>query len=370
MILTLGLFALLLLLGLAAMLAPLRRSAPPAAQDGARETLQEDYDASLAALRELQGARERGEVEAGTAGREALRLQNRAARSLAALDELPPAPPARARSPLLPAVLGLSALAAALVMGAYTVLPRWQLAGLPAGDVFALQSAVKLPALARRAAQSGGVRDELALGRAAFDAGRYGQAADAYTAVLKQDQRQPEALRRVGILLLQQVQGGQEASGLNTSGQVERARQAYALIDTAAKLAPQSAEGQLFLGFALSRFGNSAGAVQALERYQKLNPSGRDADELLATLRAQQGSGDPGLAAYLRLNCASCHGEAGAGGVGPSLRNSRLSREAMRGVIRNGAAGMPAYGPDRLPEGELNALLDLLGKWATGNGTQ
>ena len=361
MILALILFA-LLLLGLAAMLAPLRRSALPDVQDSAREALQEDYDASLAALRELEGARERGEVEEAAAGREVLRLQHRAARSLAALDALPPARSKTPRAPFLPAALGLSVLGAALLVGAYSVLPRWQLAGLPAGDALALQTAVKLPALARRAAH-GGEQDQLALGRAAFDAGRYGQAVDAYTAVLKKDRRQPEALRRVGILLLQQVQGGQQ-----DGGQVERARQAYALIDTAAKLAPQSDEGQLFLGFALSRFGDENGAARALERYQQLNPQGRDADELLATLRAKQGSGDPGLAAYLRLNCASCHGEAGGGGVGPSLRNSRLSRAAMRSVIRGGAAGMPAYGPDRLPDGELNALLDLLVKWAAGSG--
>ncbi|WP_169737143.1 c-type cytochrome, partial [Deinococcus pimensis] len=55
----------------------------------------------------------------------------------------------------------------------------------------------------------------------------------------------------------------------------------------------------------------------------------------------------------------------GGGGVGPSLRASRLTREAMEAVIRRGASGMPAF-PD-LKDTEVKALLDLVDRWKTGS---
>jgi cytochrome c551 len=42
-------------------------------------------------------------------------------------------------------------------------------------------------------------------------------------------------------------------------------------------------------------------------------------------------------------NCASCHGEAGAGGgVGPTLAGSGVAREEAQATIENGSGIMPA----------------------------
>lgn len=340
--------ALLAVLAFALLLSPLRQRAEGRADDGAREALDEDYRASLAAIRELDEALARGEVDPHGAEREKLRLSGRAARTLAKLEALPPAPPTKAAPPVRPALVGLVLAAALVVVGAFTFLPRWQLAGLGAGEAFALQSALKIPSLAQQAERTRARADYLAWGRAAFDASRFEEAARAYAAVLQQDPRDPEALRRVGIVL---IQGGEKAQdGIN-------------LVAASARLDPKNDEGQLFLGFALARLGQDQEALGALERYRTLNPQGRDADDLISALRARQGSGDVGDAAYRQLGCASCHGAEGRGGVGPSLRNSQLSREGSAAVIRGGAAGMKAYGKDELPDAQLNAILDLLQRW-------
>ncbi|MBW3656636.1 MAG: c-type cytochrome, partial [Gemmatimonadetes bacterium] len=192
------------------------------------------------------------------------------------------------------------------------------------------------------------VEDYLAWGRAAFNAARYEDAGQAYAAVLRQNPRQPEALRRLGMLL---VQGG------------DKVQEGVTFVNAAAALDPRSDEGQLFLGFVLSRLGQDEDALKALERYRSLNPQGRDADDLVAAIRARQGTGNQGEAAYRQLGCASCHGVEGRGGVGPSLRNSQLDREASAQVIRRGAASMPAYPEEKLSDSQLSALLDLLARW-------
>ena len=100
--------------------------------------------------------------------------------------------------------------------------------------------------------------------------------------------------------------------------------------------------------------------MTALERYRTLDPRGRDADDLLTSLRARQNDLAPGLKVYA-ANCASCHGPNGGGGLGPSLRVSTRARAALRGVIVNGQGAMPAF--PNLKPGELNALLDALERW-------
>lgn len=342
MILSVVLLALVVLVSLFLVLEPLRAAAgadPDAAERGRLEGERDRLYAELAALED-----------------EARRpdLERRAALTLRALDALPPAP--RAGSRVRPLALTGAVFAALVtVAGALTFVPRWQLASLSAGEAEDVRNVLALPELRRRAEAGRTQAAYLAWGKAAFDSGQYDQAVQAYGSALKLDARQPEALRRLGILLLTRPdQNGQAAKP-------EQARQAFLLIRTAAQLAPREAESQLLLGFALARFGQDADALTALERYRALDPKGRDADEMITSLRARQNEDDPGLRVYA-ASCASCHGPSGAGGaLGPSLRASTLTRAALQQIIVQGKGAMPAY-PDLKPA-ELSALLDVLERW-------
>lgn len=340
MILSLSLLALIVLVSLWLVLEPLRASAPTDPDAAERERLAAERNRLYAELAALEDEKRRPDLE------------RRAALTLRALDALPPAP-RQGRTRTL-ALAGIVAAGLLTVAGALTFVPRWQLASLNPGEAQNVRNALALPDLRRRAEQTGDKAAYLAWGKAAFESGQYDQAVTAYGNALKLDPRQPEALRRLGILLLTRP----EQTGQTPKPQ--DAAQAFLLIRTAAQLAPNDPESQLLLGFALARFGQDADALKALERYRTLNPSGRDADELITAIRARQNETDPGLRVYA-ASCASCHGPAGGGGLGPSLRVSTLTREAMRGIILHGKGAMPAF-PD-LKTAELNPLLDVLERW-------
>ncbi|KEF35068.1 cytochrome oxidase [Deinococcus sp. RL] len=348
MTLSLVLLALIVGVSLWLVLSPLGRGAPDDPDAPERERLRQELDRLYGELAALTDERRRPDLE------------RRAALTLRALDALPPAPPpaSRAGATRRLALLGVGVAALVTAAGAVTFIPRWQLAALTPREAGAVQQALALPELRRRAEASRSVADALAWGRAAFDAGRYDEAASAYAAALRLDPRQPEALRRLGILLLTRpAQNGQPLGE-------QEAGQAFLLVRTAAQLAPDDAESQLFLGFALARFGQDEAALTALERYRTLNPAGRDADETITAIRARQNESNPGLRVYA-ASCASCHGASGGGGaLGPNLRVSRLSRDALRQVIVQGRGAMPAY-PDLKPN-ELTALLDVLERWQKG----
>ncbi|WP_240741625.1 c-type cytochrome [Deinococcus sp. KSM4-11] len=311
-------------------------------------------DPDAARRDDLLAERDRLYTELAAPAEEARRpdLERRAARTLRALDGLPPAPgPGGARR------LALGGLIlAALVTGiaAVTVVPRWQLASLDASEASNVQAVLSLPQLRARAEQSKANADYMAWGKAAFDSGQYDQALTAYGNALKLDPRQPVALRRLGILLLTRgEQTGQKISE-------QESTQAALLVRTAAQLAPNDPESQLLLGYTLARFGQSQDALGALERYRTLNPSGRDADELITALRARLQQSDPALSVYA-ASCASCHGPAGGGGIGPSLRASTLTRNALADIIRHGQGAMPAF--PNLKATDLTLLLNLLEGW-------
>ena len=341
----LSLLALLLIAGGLLVLAPLRvrESADPDAPE--RERLESERERLFAELRALPDHAEDGEKDRRP------ELEGRAARVLRSLDALPPAPSGR-----LPAgwLWGGLLLAAVMVgAGAFSFIPGWQLAGLSGGEGNAVRTAVQLPGLAARARASGSIPDDLAWGKAAFDAGQYDQAAAAYASALKQNPRQPEALRRLGIILLTKDDGQATAASKPND-------QAFLLIRTAAQLAPNDPESQLLLGFALSRYGQNQLALSALERYRTLNPSGRDADDLITSLRAQLNESDPGQAVYA-ANCASCHGASGNGGIGPSLRRAGLTRDTLTAITLHGKGTMPAF--PNLQGKELSALVTLVLGW-------
>ncbi|MBZ9751667.1 c-type cytochrome [Deinococcus sp. HMF7604] len=348
-LLSLSILALALMVCLWLVTEPLRAGAPSDPDAPAREGLEAERDRLYTELATLTDERRRPDLE------------RRAALTLRALDALPPAPRPerggdgrRGRQWALTA-LGLSALLVGA--GAVTFVPRWQLAALPAGEAANVQAVLNLPALRARAERTRTAPDYLAWGRAAFDTSAYDQAVSAYGNTLKLNPRQPEALRRLGILLLTR---GEQGGAAPSAGD---AAQAALLIRTAAQLAPQEPESQLLLGFALARFGQDQEALRALERYRTLDPQGRDADELISAIRARQTDSDPGLRVYA-ANCASCHGPAGGGGIGPSLRESVLSRDALRQVTVQGKGAMPGF--PQIRGQDLEALLDLLEGWQPG----
>jgi cytochrome c551 len=51
-------------------------------------------------------------------------------------------------------------------------------------------------------------------------------------------------------------------------------------------------------------------------------------------------------------NCASCHGEDGSGGVGPTLQNPELTSDEVSTQVTEGGDGMPAFGGE-LDEAEI-----------------
>jgi cytochrome c-type biogenesis protein CcmH len=345
-ILSLTLLVLIGTVSLWLVLEPLRAQAPADPDAPERERLSGERDRLYGDLAALEDERERPDLE------------RRAALTLRALDGLPPAPPpaSRAGHTRRLALVGVGTAALLTVAGALTFVPQWQLAALRAGEAQNVQNALALPELRRAAETTQDRAAYLAWGRAAFDSSQYDQAVIAYGNALKLGPRQPEALRRLGILLLTRPgQAGQAAASAQEAGQ------AFALIRTAAQLAPEEAESQLFLGYALAQFGQDADALKALERYRSLDPQGRDADETITAIRARQNDSDPGLRVYA-ASCASCHGPNGAGGgFGPSLRTSNLTRDALRQVTVNGKGAMPAFSD--LKGADLNALLDVLERW-------
>lgn len=336
------LIGLLVLLGLAALLgvvSPLRarRAADPDANE--RQRLEDERDALTAELIDLDDDNHRPDLE------------NRAARSLRALDGLPPAP--KPGGVFAPALIGVVLAAVVVGVGALSFVPQWQLAALGTGEGTVIKSGLSLPGLQATARRGQTQADYLAWGDAAFTAGQYDQASAAYASALRLDPKQPKALRRLGIMLL-------TGQGRSAPTSQQQASQAFLLVRTAAQLAPSDPESQLLLGYALNNFGESKLALAALDRYQSLDPSGREADDLIATLRASTAQNDPASRVYA-ANCASCHGAGGRGGIGPNLHGSRLSRAALKSVIQNGKGSMPAF--PNIKGAELEALLSKLEGW-------
>ncbi|UQN06450.1 c-type cytochrome [Deinococcus sp. QL22] len=343
MILSVMLLALIVGAALLLVLAPLRQATPDDPDALERNRLLAERDRLYAELAELhEDDPKRPDLE------------RRAALTLRGLDALPPAVQGNPKRTGKLALIGVGAVALLTVAGALTFVPRWQLAALNGDEAENVQAVLKLPDLRRTAERTGENADYVAWGKAAFDSAQYDQAVTAYGNALRKDARQPEALRRLGILLLTRGdQTGQKVSDAD-------AERATLLIRTAAQLAPREAESQLLLGFALARYGEDKAALTALESYRTLDPKGRDADELITAIRARQNESDPALRVYA-ASCASCHGAVGGGGIGPSLRASNLTREALKLVTVQGRGAMPAY-PD-LTEAELNGLLNLMEKW-------
>jgi mono/diheme cytochrome c family protein len=55
--------------------------------------------------------------------------------------------------------------------------------------------------------------------------------------------------------------------------------------------------------------------------------------------------------------CEGCHPGAGEEGDGPKIAGNAISPAKMRLQVRNGGDDMPAFGPDKISDANLEALL-------------
>ena len=55
--------------------------------------------------------------------------------------------------------------------------------------------------------------------------------------------------------------------------------------------------------------------------------------------------------------CQVCH-PGGRKGVGPVLIGIQKSDAEIKAIVRSGKANMPPYGPDRIPDADLQSLVD------------
>jgi mono/diheme cytochrome c family protein len=67
-------------------------------------------------------------------------------------------------------------------------------------------------------------------------------------------------------------------------------------------------------------------------------------------------STERGAKVWVEQNCNLCHGDQGAGRIGPKLSKTSLSAEAIAKVVRAGQGSMPAYKTDKLSDADLAAV--------------
>lgn len=61
-----------------------------------------------------------------------------------------------------------------------------------------------------------------------------------------------------------------------------------------------------------------------------------------------------------RDHCSVCHGDAGEGMVGPTIRPLAITPADARMVVREGRGQMPPIAPRQLSDGALDAILSFL----------
>lgn len=84
----------------------------------------------------------------------------------------------------------------------------------------------------------------------------------------------------------------------------------------------------------------------------------RPAEEVEHPLRLETDRQQAGRVVFMR-ECQRCH-PGGEAGLGPALNNKSLPRPAIAVQVRQGLGAMPAFGPDRIPDDSLGALIDYL----------
>ncbi|GGJ34224.1 c-type cytochrome [Deinococcus roseus] len=322
-------------------LLPTSKKALTTPEDSQRNDLLEERDLLVTELKDLstQGLppqeKERAE----------LTFKARLARVLKALDDLPPAPPATAlsRPAHLPALLTTLLCASVLIVGGFSFFQTWRYSGVGGTEARQLQNVLKLPELQSKASLTKKPEDIKTYARAAFDAGKFQEAAQAYGDLLNltKNTQDAEALRRLGVFL-------------STNEQYRQ--QGLQFVQMAVQLEPKEPEGHLLLGYAYMNNNAAQEALQAFLKFRDLNPSSLEADEQISQLRAALGEDTSGEELFAQ-NCASCHGSRGEGKTAPSLLSSSAARNeaALKAIIQKGVGSMPAF--PNLTEAQLDALV-------------
>lgn len=82
----------------------------------------------------------------------------------------------------------------------------------------------------------------------------------------------------------------------------------------------------------------------------------KPSEEVEVPLRLETDRQQAGRIVFMR-ECQRCH-PGGEAGLAPALNNKSLPRTAVALQVRQGLGAMPAFGPDRIPDDSLGALID------------
>lgn len=92
------------------------------------------------------------------------------------------------------------------------------------------------------------------------------------------------------------------------------------------------------------------------------NETQTEAEGTTTAETGDEGEDEEGAAVFAEAGCGGCHRFAPAdsnGTVGPPLDGIDMSKDAIEQQVRNGGAGMPAFG-DRLSDAEIEAVADFV----------
>jgi mono/diheme cytochrome c family protein len=347
----------LALAGAAFALLPLRSSGARIALKSERDELQDELNAALSQIADLERMRADGELDAAEFERLKTLDETRAAKILARLDALPtsetsnPQPSTTSRSRLPGALIGLVATVAVLGGLSALAVPSLQRLALRDGEAKLYDDSNKLLALENQVIAQANTDGKpqlatlLEYGSLAWELQDWERAAQAYSAVLRADPANIVAVSRYGQLLFFAGQNDQAITLLRVAGKFN------------------DPEALLTLGNLLfSSKNDPKGALEVWQQYQRVTGSKAQPRviELIAAAKKRLGTTDPGAQTFA-TNCAGCHGANGQGiaGSGPNLITSSRARDAafVRKQLQNGSANkkMPAF--PQIKGQELEALV-------------
>jgi tetratricopeptide (TPR) repeat protein len=246
----------------------------------AREQLLEAKRATVRALRELEFEHGAGHVSDDDYAELRARYETEAATILSDLDalapsEAPPAPPpaaARVSAWRHPAALAVSAVlllvfGVAIGVGIVRYTEPDQTASMPQPGTRPLADLIPAPGASTPAGDGAArvppevLKGMLDAARQALFAGEYGQAIQAYQAILKRDPQNVDAMTHLGLIV---AIGGHADSALET-------------FDKALSLDPDYGPALLYRGQVLyDAKKDTPGAIRAWERFLAVTPAGED----------------------------------------------------------------------------------------------
>ncbi len=266
-----------------------RPSFAPPPLDEERAGLETEKVTALRAIRELELDRQAGHVDEQDYQDLRARYEAQAIAVLRRLDALEPAiAPARraapvpapaaptpwTRQPVALGAMGAGLLVFGVVLG--LLVSSYSVPTPPETDTAAVMPGPAAPALAGPA--PGGeprpipkemLEGMLEAAHASLDAGRYQEAIAAYTAILKRDQRNVNAITHLGVIL---AIAGHHAEALEA-------------FDRALAIEPDYAHALWDKAGVLETRQDYAGALAALERFVRVSPAGTDRDRAQERIR-------------------------------------------------------------------------------------